>query len=114
MTGMRAHAPLPNTPMTDDELLKEFTRVISADEGVTLECCVIAWPHPSRPESEWVVAKTLSAGATVESIANTRRALLQRRRFFRVCRLCAERKPVGWMIDKGICQSCEEKLGVVF
>ena len=101
--------------MTDDELLTEFTRVTTTDEGVRLECLVITWPHPSRPESTWVVVKTLPAGATGESLATARRALLQRRRFFRVCRLCHERKPVGWMMGNGICQECgETRLGVEF
>ncbi len=101
--------------MTEDELLEEFTRVTTTPDGITLECLVIDWPHPSRPESEWVAVKMLPAGSTPEKIETARRALLQRRRFFHTCRLCDERKPLGWMMDNGICQSCgTSKLGVVF
>lgn len=101
--------------MNDDELLEAFTRVTPTPDGITLECCVIDWPHPSRPESEWIKVKTLPADSTPEKIETARRALLQRRRFFRTCRLCDERHPLGWMMEDGICQSCgESKLGVVF
>jgi hypothetical protein len=101
--------------MTDDELRNEFTRVTTAEDGITLECCVITWPHPSQPASEWRVVKTLPAGSTPETLETARRALLQRRRFFRTCRLCDEHQPLGWMMDNGICQSCgSSRLGVVF
>jgi rRNA maturation endonuclease Nob1 len=62
-----------------------------------------------------MAVKTLPAGSTPDTIEIARRALLQRRRFFRTCRLCGERNPLGWMMDDGMCQSCgESKLGVVF
>ena len=101
--------------MTDDELLAEFTRVSSEADGAVLECLEITWPHPSTPESCWVWVRTLSRGLAPGEIEAARRALLQLPRFFRVCRRCGERHPMGWMMDKDTCQSCaEEKLGVVF
>ncbi len=95
--------------MDDEELIDEFTRVVVAPEGARLECMLISWPHPSRPESEWVAVKTLPASATAEKIALARRRLLRRRRFFGVCARCHQRKPEGWMHDAVICQSCAER-----
>jgi hypothetical protein len=101
--------------MTDNKLLAEFTRVSPGADGAVLECLDIIWPHPSTPESCWMPVKTLSPGLEVGEVEAARLALLHLPRFFRVCRRCGERHPVGWMLDKHTCQSCAERdLGVVF
>jgi hypothetical protein len=102
-------------PMTDDDLLADFTRVTTGEAGTTLECMVITWPQPHRPDSHWVPVRTLPSDFTPGEIEAARRALLKLRRYFKVCRLCGERKPDGWMMDKDVCHSCaEEQMGVVF
>lgn len=42
--------------------------------------------------------------------------VLETKRYFRVCKDCGERNPVGWMCtDMGVCHECAERNhGIVF
>ena len=101
--------------MNHDRLIQQFTRVKASPEGLSVECQVISWPHPSRPRSRWVKVETLAAATPEEEILAARLRLLKMPRFFGVCRMCRERKPKGWMHSERVCQSCAEaKLGVVY
>ena len=96
--------------MNDADLIHDFIRTVPfPDGGTVVEVCVISWPHPHEPESTWVTAAELPPGATAAEHDRAVAKVLRDRKYFRVCRDCGERKPVGWMHDIKICQGCAEK-----
>jgi hypothetical protein len=100
---------------TDKELLEEFTEAKSTHEGIALRVRTISWPEPHNPTSSWRTLLRLPKTATPAEIDAARQELLNNPKFFRICTMCHERNPCGWMHDKTICQSCAEKhLGVVY
>jgi len=79
-----------------------------------LEIQTLAWDGHT-PETPWEEVKRLPPTTKESEITKQHKQLLQRRRFFRVCTVCNERQPNGWMHDAEICQRCAEKtLGVVY
>lgn len=102
--------------MKDEELLMEFVlERFYYDEAIVFFVCQIRWEGPHTPVQEWVPVSVLPAMSSPVEIEKAKRALLKRRRFFKVCDVCGERKPDGWMHDNELCQSCAEReLGVVY
>lgn len=101
--------------MKDEELLMEFVRERFYDEAIVFFVCQIRWKEPHTPVEEWVPVSVLPVMSSPVEIEKARRALLKRRRFFKVCDVCGERKPDGWMHGNELCQSCAEReLGVVY
>lgn len=100
----------------DDVVLNEFTRAREEGVDVVLEVRVIDWEAgPHTPHANWIEVGRIAVGSDAAMISGARGRLLKRRRFFRVCSLCAERTPVGWMHDSRICHGCAERtLGVVY
>lgn len=104
---------MPKAP-NDAEIVEEFTRVGLATDSCVIEVAQITWDGPHTPVTEWVTALTLPGDASPQSIADARYALLAMRRYFRICRRCKERNPLGWMDDGRVCQSCgEQYYGIV-
>jgi hypothetical protein len=101
--------------MKDEELLMEFVRKRYDDEVIVFFVCRIVWDGQHTPVKEWVPVSVLPVMSSPAEIEKAKRALLKRRRFFKVCEMCGERKPDGWMHDNEVCQSCAEReLGVVY
>ena len=101
--------------MSAAQVIRDYTRVRPAAEGLVLECAVIVWPHPALPELRWVVARTLAAGATEEEQKKARRALLNDAQWFGRCDLCRKWQVRGHMYEPGICQGCAQgMLGVLY
>jgi hypothetical protein len=97
----------------DDDLVQDYTRV-RLDEGTfVIEAAVVAWQGPHSPEVSWIEATRLPSNASSEELDRVRRGLLQRRRFFVVCKGCGKRHAKGHT-DEGVCHGCMEKSGVVF
>jgi hypothetical protein len=98
---------------TDKELLEEFTEAKVTPEGIALRVRTISWPEPSTPTTRWRTLLRLPKTATPAEIEAARQELLNNPKYFRICTMCKDRKPCGWMHDKTICQSCAEThLGV--
>jgi len=99
----------------DLEILESFTRQRPDGTDLVLEVAVISWrAGPHTPETNFVEVCRMAIHTAPEEISRARRALLDRRRFFKVCSMCHERNPVGWMHDAKVCQGCAERhLGVV-
>jgi len=83
--------------MTNKELVEEFTNTRATPEGIAILVRTIKWPHPHTPRCRWQRVVSLSADADEAAVLATRKAVLRDARFFRVCRECRGRKPVGWM-----------------
>ncbi|MFT7620611.1 MAG: hypothetical protein ACI97A_004268 [Planctomycetota bacterium] len=96
--------------MTDDELTEKFVRI----DGLSLEVLMISWDGPHSPISEWRQAETLEPDPSQAKIDRAVKAVLSNPNFFRVCYMCEQRNPVGWMHSEDVCQGCAENhLGVV-
>jgi hypothetical protein len=99
----------------DREVLAEFTRARADGDAIAVEVCEISWPTPHTPELKWTEILRVRGEITEKEILKQRARLLQRRHFFKVCKTCGERKPVGWMHDQSMCQGCaSQQLGVVY
>ena len=94
--------------MNDRELLEEFIRVERDADQVRIMVCKIHWDGPYTPVSTWVIGMELPATATETKVNSATASILEDVRYFRVCRECEQRKPVGWMHDDRICQGCAE------
>ena len=101
--------------LNDDEMLLKFTRARRLGAEIVLEVRLIRWTAgPHTPDTSWAEVERLAGGATAAEIGRRRRRLLQRRRLFRICSTCSERKPAGWMHDQHVCQGCAERtLGII-
>lgn len=106
----------------DRKLMREFTRGVRVEGGVGIEVAVIDWPDPSVPETQWkrvgfVALRDGLKEATVRKhpkVRAARRAVLEDKRFFAVCRTCGERNPQGWMLSRVECQGCGAGRGIVY
>ena len=101
--------------INDEDILKRFTRLQLDGVELVLEVALITWDAgPHTPATAFVEVFRFPSDAPSALVARARRALLRRKRFFKVCTVCLERNPVGWMSDARICQGCAERtLGVV-
>ena len=101
--------------MTDRELRKEFIRIKKAPNEVQILVHKIRWEGPHTPIHTWAVGKSLPATAFEADVEKATARILEDHRYFRVCDECGERKPVGWMLNEGICQECAQaNHGVVY
>ena len=97
---------LPET--LDDELIREFTDALVLPDKIVLRVCWISWSSPSTAKLRWHTVANLPKDTDVNE---ERRKLLGNKKYFAVCKECHERKPIGWMHSKEICQGCS---GVVY
>jgi len=103
--------------MDDDKLIAEFIRTVQGSDDKTLiEVKVIGWDGPHTPVSSWVTAKTLGGTQSPEKLQKAILRVLETKKFFRTCKDCGERNPVGWMTgNMGVCHACAERNhGIVF
>lgn len=101
--------------MSEAEVVRDYTRVAPCEEGVALECAVIAWPHPAMPEMRWVRVGTLEPGVTEAEVKRARLALLKDPRWFGRCRHCQAWQVKGHMHEPDVCQGCAQgELGVLY
>ena len=98
----------------DEVVLLEFTRTRLEGTEIVLEVQTITWQDPHSPNATWAQVDRLPAFSDESAISRHLRKLLQDHRFFRVCKACGDRNPVGWMLDEGICHRCAAARGVVF
>ncbi|HSD37965.1 MAG TPA: hypothetical protein VLC92_10700 [Rhodocyclaceae bacterium] len=117
--------------MTDNELAEEFIKVLSKNEARALRASIPMLPPAPLPEedrdSAEVLVRVISWGgrphtpvgawikvaATPAAIRKEIRRVLKLKTYFKVCRVCGEKNPTGWM-DGNTCHQCLEKSGVVF
>ena len=99
----------PITTSTDAHLIKHHIRTIHHPDKIVIEVEVIRWPHPHEPESEWVPVTELPPDADQADIDQAVIKVLRRRKYFKVCKECDERKPAGLMWEGNICQGCGER-----
>jgi len=101
--------------MKDTDLRKEFIRIDKTGSGVEVHVCTISWEGSHTPVSKWVRGQELRREASKAEIDKAVALLLEDTQYFRVCRECDERNPIGWMHDERICQGCAERNhGVVY
>jgi len=99
--------------MTDKEIRQEFTRV--SPDGKTVQVMKISWKGSHTPISKWVDFGPILKSADALEINTIIEQAMSCEKFFRRCEKCRELKPIGWMHDKEICQSCAERYrGVVY
>jgi hypothetical protein len=98
---------------SDDAVLEEYTRVrVEADVQI-IDAGVVTWLG-HWGERSWVEVVRLPAAASADEVGKARRKVLQRRKFFAVCKECCERMPRGF-VEEGICTSClQRNHGVIF
>ena len=102
-------------PVTDAELIADFTRIVSVDGEIHLQVAVVQWPGPHEPRLEWTTFRRWKKPPTSQRLADAHQKALMAHRNFRVCQRCGERKNVGHMHNRRTCQSCAERhLGVVY
>lgn len=101
--------------MEDEDLIREFVKVESRPDSTVISVCAISWPSPGEPHSTWVEARRLSVAATASEVQSALARLLADRKYFRRCRYCGERTPLGCMHDRDVCQGCATKhFGVIY
>ena len=102
-------------PVTDTDLLADFTRLVEAEGEFCLQVAVVTWPGPSRPTVVWTTFRRWKRPPTPERLAAAQQKALTVPRYFRICEMCGERNNAGHMHDRRVCQSCAERhLGVVY
>lgn len=99
--------------MSEDELLRDYTRVRHDGEVQVIEVGTVSWQGAHTPELSWVVAARLPADAGANDVQRARRKVLQRREFFVVCKDCGRREAIGHT-DGVVCHGCMQKGGLVF
>ena len=90
----------------DDEVVKEFIRVLSTADGSQIQVCQISWDGPSTPIVSWCEVRCLPANATADEVNRAVMTVLTSSHYFKICTMCTERNPEGWMDDNKICMGC--------
>jgi hypothetical protein len=99
----------------DLELFQEMTRILETPEAVVIEVAEIHWLRPHDPFTVWHPVVVFASGTASEKINDSRKALLNRKRFFLICGECGLRHAKGHMEAPRLCMSCAEKNhGVVY
>lgn len=92
----------------DAELIKDFIRVHKSKHGVQILVCNIHWPHPHTPTSDWEVIEVLSEFSSEEEVQLAIDRILNNKKYFKFCKECKERNPIGWMHEPKLCMQCAE------
>lgn len=99
----------------NEELIEQFTRVISQADSIHIEALIISWDGPCTPVSSWLKVYELPANASEFEIKKSRKKLIGRKKYFRICDFCGEQHPDGYMFTNHMCQTCASThMGVVF
>ena len=94
---------------------QEYINVRKTRIGVEILVCKIGWDGPAQMISHWEVEKKLYPGVSDIEIEQAVTQIFEDNRFFKTCPECEERKPIGLMWKKTICQSCAaNNHGVIF
>jgi hypothetical protein len=100
---------------SEEDLIREFTRIIRDDSDITVQVAVIRWPGPAEPAMNWEDAVRLPQSADAAEIQMAQDRLLKNRRYFSRCTECGETQIKGHMWRRGICMGCAERNhGVMF
>ncbi len=90
---------LPHTHMltcpNDDEIRNEFTRVVTTIRACWLECKLTRMMGKKVCGTTWRPVKSLPRHAEEEQLKAARQELLENPTFFRICKHCGKRIPVG-------------------
>lgn len=98
--------------MTDDEIKLEFIRL--SPDGSRLQVKTISWDGQD-PTEAWIDYERISEDASPADVDAAINKALADTRYFSRCQKCQTLKPIGWMHDSKICQSCAEPyLGVAY
>ena len=98
----------------DTRLIHDFMRVIEGDGESRLEIAIVGWSGPHSPKLYWKTYRTWSVPPTPQQLSAAHRSALLTPKFFKVCRMCGERRNAGHMHDTETCRGCAERhLGVV-
>ena len=73
----------------------------------------ITWYEPHTPSRTWVKVASLPEDADQKRIKKEICRVLNLKTYFKVCDVCGEKKPTGWM-GGYTCHSCMEGQGAVF
>ena len=73
----------------------------------------ITWRGPHTPSRTWVKVACLPEDADQKRIKKEICRVLNLKTYFKVCDVCGEKKPTGWM-GGYTCHSCMEGQGAVF
>ena len=92
----------------DAAIVQEFTRIRSELQTSVLQVLEISWNGPHTRVGQWTAVKAWSPDPPDTEREVWRWRILQDHRYFRVCRECSERNPVGWMHDRDTCDRCAE------
>ncbi len=99
----------------DRELRRDYIKVDRQASGPNILVCVVTWPSPHTPESQWEIGRELEPDASANDIEAATQAILEDTRFFGVCSHCGKRHLDGHMHSETICQGCAESdLGVIY
>jgi len=90
-------------------LREDFIQIDKTGGKTQIHVCTITWEGPHSPVSRWVLAGEFGEEVGADEVEKAVTDLLSDRQYFRVCRECKERNPIGWMHDKRICQGCAER-----
>lgn len=99
----------------ENALVSEYTRASFELDKIVIEVAIIKWPNPSHPVKTWHSVFEIPANSNPKEIATARHQLLKRRKYFKICQECGERKSSGYMFSVEVCQSCaSNNHGIVF
>ena len=94
--------------------LDHYFRCVPVPEGWAFQVGVVRWPHPHEPMMAWNTVRRWKTQPNAARLDRTRKAVVARGRFFRICSICHELNNGGHMHSKDVCQGCAEReFGVV-
>jgi len=99
--------------VTDDELIADFFETRPCSDGLELFVRKITWNGPRTPVSTWDKIATFPPSTEPEAIQQAMLRTLSKKKYFKACDECGERKPSGWLTGT-TCHSCFERMGVRF
>ncbi len=85
---------MPTCP-NDDEIRNEFTRVVTTPRACWLECKRNREIGLRGRKTGWRTVKSLPRHTAEELLKAARQELLENPFFFRICKQCGKRTPVG-------------------
>ncbi len=102
--------------MNEPEPACECVRVERAADHIRVFVATITWPDgPANPQLRWALFRELDSVAGDSELQAAVGEAIASPSYFATCQECGQRKPLGWMYDDRICQSCAERIhGVVY